>query len=139
MNTRLEKVVEENGFLSQNQFGFRKSHSTSNAILIISSAIAKAKMEGMDAGLTSIDLREAYDMVCRTSMFKKLRDLGIKGTFLALIEEYYTNDSVVYTANDGPTRPLYMTQGVKQCCMQPVSLLFNLFLIDIINEIHNLH
>ena len=137
MNKRLETVVESNGFLNQNQFGFRKSHSTTDAILIISAAIDKAKMDGMDAGLTSIDLRAAYDMVCRTTMFKKLRTLGINGTFLAIIEDYYTNDSVVYAVNDGTTKPLYMTQGVKQGCnLSP--MLFNLFLVDVIQEIHDL-
>ena len=65
MNKRLETVAEQNGFLSQNQFGFRKDHSTSDAIFIVSAAIDKAKIDGMDAGLASIDLSAAYDMVCR--------------------------------------------------------------------------
>ena len=137
MNTRLEQMVEHHGFLSQNQFGFRKTHSTSDAILIISAAIDKAKMESMDAGLASIDLSAAYDMVCRTTLFKKLRSLGINGTFLAIIEDYYTNDSVVYAVNDGVTKPLFMTQGVKQGCnLSP--LLFNLFMVDVVDEINNL-
>ena len=38
---------------------------------------------------------------------------------------------------DGTTKALYLSQGVKQGCnLSP--MLFNLFLVDVINKVHNL-
>ena len=135
LNVRLDKVVEKHKFLSEQQYGFRKNKSTADAIFVITAAIEKAKQEGMDAGLASIDLSAAYDMVSRTSLFKKLHSLGISGNFLEILQDYYTNDSVVYVVGQGLTKALYLTQGVKQGCnLSP--LLFNLFLVDVIEAIH---
>ena len=137
LNIRLEKVVEENNFLSDKQFGFRKKYSTADAVLVVSAAIDKARMDNLDAGMASIDLKAAYDMVSREALFKKLEELGLNGSFLKLIEDYYTGDSVVYVVGDSTTNPLFMTQGVKQGCnLSP--MLFNLFLVDVINRVHTM-
>ena len=137
LNIRLEEVVEENNFLSEKQFGFRKKYSTADAILVTSAAIDKARMDKLDAGMASIDLKAAYDMVSRDALFKKLESLGLNGSFLTLIEDYYTGDSVVYAVGDEVTKALYMTQGVKQGCnLSP--MLFNLFLVDMINKVHDM-
>ena len=135
LNVRLDRVAERQKFLTEQQFGFRKNKSTADAIFVITTAIEKAKQEGMDAGLASIDLKAAYDMVCRKSLFKKLHSLGISGNFLEILQDYYTNDSVIYNVGTGVTKALYLTQGVKQGCnLSP--LLFNLFLVDVIKAIH---
>ena len=55
LNVRLDKVVEKQKFLSEHQFGFRKNKFTSDDIFVVTTAIEKAKQEGMDAGLASID------------------------------------------------------------------------------------
>ena len=137
LNIRLEEVVEENKFLSEKQFGFRKKYSTTDAVLVVSAAIDKARLDNLDAGMASIDLKAAYDMVSREALFAKLESLGLNGSFLQLIEDYYTGDSVVYAVGDGVTKPLYMTQGVKQGCnLSP--MLFNLFLVDMINKVHEM-
>ena len=137
LNIRLEEVVEENKLLSEKQFGFRKKYSTADAVLVTSAAIDKARLDKMDAGMASIDLKAAYDMVSREALFKKLESLGLNGSFLALIEDYYTGDSVVYVVGDEVTKALYMTQGVKQGCnLSP--MLFNLFLVDMINKVHDM-
>ena len=137
LNIRLEEVVEENKLLSEKQFGFRKKYSTMDAVLVTSAAIDKARMDKLDAGMASIDLKAAYDMVSREALFKKLETLGLNGSFLTLIEDYYTGDSVVYAVGDEVTKALYMTQGVKQGCnLSP--MLFNLFLVDMINKVHDM-
>ena len=137
LNIRLEEVVEENNFLSDKQFGFRKQYSTADAVLVVSAAIDKARMDNLDAGMASIDLKAAYDMVSREALFNKLESLGLNGSFLKLIEDYYTGDSVIYAVGDGTTKPLFMTQGVKQGCnLSP--MLFNLFLVDMINKVHSM-
>ena len=137
LNIRLEEVVEENNLLSEKQFGFRKKYSTSDAVLVTSAAIDKARMDKMDAGMASIDLKAAYDMVSREALFKKLESLGLTGSFLELIEDYYTGDSVVYAVGEQVTKALYMTQGVKQGCnLSP--MLFNLFMVDVINKVHDM-
>ena len=97
--------------MTEQQFCFGKNKSTADAIFVITTAIEKAKQEGMDAGLASIDLKAAYNMICRKSLFKKLHSLGISGSFLEILQDYYTNDSVIYSVGTGVTKALYLTQG----------------------------
>ena len=86
--------------------------------------------------MASIDLKAAYDMDSREALCNKYDSLGLNGSFLKLIEDYYTGDSVVYAVGDGATKPLFMAQGVKQGCnLSP--MLFNLFMVDMINDMIN--
>ena len=63
LNMRLMNLVEEKSLLSDKQFGFRKERSTQDAILVVATAIEKAKADGDDAALAFIDLKAAYDKV----------------------------------------------------------------------------
>ena len=50
LNTRLEQIVEENNMLCDLQYGFRKRKSTMDAIMVVTTAIEKAKLDDLDAG-----------------------------------------------------------------------------------------
>ena len=50
LNTRLEHIVEENNMLCDLQYGFRKRKSTMDAIMVVTTAIEKAKLDDLDAG-----------------------------------------------------------------------------------------
>ena len=135
LNTRLSLLAEQQNWLSERQFGFRKGRSTQDGILIVSAVIEQAKADKLDAGIACVDLAQAYDSVDRKVMFKKLERLGIKGSFLTLLNDYYTNDFVKFDIGGQLTKPMYLKQGVKQGCnLSP--LLFNLFLVDMIEDIH---
>ena len=56
LNIPLEEIVEENNFLSDKQFGFRNKYSTSSdAVLVVSAAIDKARMDNLDAGWNGVN------------------------------------------------------------------------------------
>ena len=50
LNTRLEHIVEENNMLCDLQYGFRKRKSTMDAIMVVTTAIEKSKLDDLDAG-----------------------------------------------------------------------------------------
>ena len=51
LNTRLEQIVEENNMLCDLQYGFRKRKSTMDAIMVVTTAIEKSKLDELDAGI----------------------------------------------------------------------------------------
>ena len=126
---RMTTIVEREGMLQDNQFGFRKKRATEDAILLFNTVLTEAKLRKIDLYLSFVDLEKAYDRVSRPALFKKLLDLGFGGQVYDLIRDMYTGDSLYIQVNGELCRVLYLTQGVKQGCnLSP--LFFNLLMID---------
>ena len=63
----------------KNQFGFRKQHSTSHAIITLVEKVSKALDKGKIVVGVFLDLKKAFDTVNHTILFKKLELYGIRG------------------------------------------------------------
>ena len=61
------------------QFGFRKSHSTSHAIITIVERVSKALDMGKYGVGVFLDLNKAFDTVEHTILLRKLEQYGIRG------------------------------------------------------------
>ena len=76
--------LESNNVLYKQQFGFRKSYSTAQALLNIAQKIMDALDKGNYACGVFIDLQKAFDTVDHEILLKKLSHYGICGTALSL-------------------------------------------------------
>ena len=73
---QLINYLEATNQLSPHQFGFRKHHSTQDAVTFFADHIRKGIDLGSLTGAVFIDMRKAFDTVNQTLLLNKLNDLG---------------------------------------------------------------
>ena len=72
--------------ISPYQFGFRSHRSTGQAILAIRCLLQRRIKNHQPLCMTFIDLKKAFDSIDREVLFISLRDFGIPGDIISLVE-----------------------------------------------------
>ena len=130
--SRLYGFLDSKGIISDSQFGFRKGHSTANAIQYSSNIINNSIKNKKHILGIFIDLSKAFDTLDHTILLQKLENYGIRGIANELLKSYLTNRQQ-YTSilnETSSTEPI--KYGVPQgSVLGP--LLFLLYINDIIN------
>ena len=75
--------------LCDNQFGFRKNHSTTLALIDLHDKISSALDNGELAVGVLLDLSKAFDTVDHSILFDKLEHYGIRGLSLKWVMSYF--------------------------------------------------
>ena len=88
---RLLNYLNEYNILLNNQYGFRKNHSTSLALIHLLDKITTAFDEKKYTIGIFLDLSKAFDTVDHEILFEKLAHYGIRGSALEWIKSYFTN------------------------------------------------
>ena len=132
MYNRIYSFATSQKLLNQNQFGFRKGHSTSHAInhsvSVINNSIKNLKHT---LGIF-IDLSKAFDTIDHKTLLTKLDRYGIRGSANNLIKSYLTNRTQYTEALGEKSDQLVIQFGVPQgSVLGP--LLFIMYINDITN------
>ena len=80
MYNRLMQCVEKFKILNNNQFGFRSSHTTTQAVMMITDKIKMAIERKYYACGIFLDIEKAFDTVDHGILLAKLKHYGIRGT-----------------------------------------------------------
>ena len=91
LNTRLQKYLEENNILVNEQNGFRASRSCIDHIYTLCTILRNRKLMGQDTFLAYIDFQKAFDSVDRNFLLYKLSKIGITGQFYQEISSMHSN------------------------------------------------
>ena len=116
MYNRLLRFLNNHNILSDNQYGFRKHHSTASAYALtclydkISSAIDNKECT---VGIF-IDLSKAFDTVDHNILISKLEHYGARGTSLRGFESYLSNRQQYVEFNGVSTESCKIKCGVPQ-------------------------
>jgi hypothetical protein len=96
--TRLNSFLFKFNILYENQYGFRKNHSTVMALLSLVDKVADAMDKKKASAAVFLDLSKAFDTIDHDILLKKLSHYGIRGIALDLLQSYLNNrsQSVVY-------------------------------------------
>ena len=111
---RLYKYLTKFKILYDYQYGFRKNHSTNQALIEITDYL-KAAIDGkkLICGIF-LDLTKAFDTVNHNILIKKLYNYGIRGVANKLIESYLTNRHQYVTLGNTHSKKQEIKCGVPQ-------------------------
>ena len=136
LNKRLQKFLESNNILAEEQNGFRAGRSCIDHIFVMCTVLRNRKLLGFDTFLSFIDYKKAFDSVDRDLLLFKLSNIGIHGHMYTAISSLYSNPKSRVILNDYETDYFDCPIGVKQGdCLSPT--LFAIFINDLANEVKN--
>ena len=114
MFKRLTKFLEKHHILNENQFGFRGSCSTIQAMLLIADKIQRAiENKKISCGIF-LDLSKAFDTVDHTILIKKLEYYCVRGTACDWFRSYLHDIKVFVTIGNSSFKERAVTCGVPQ-------------------------
>ena len=134
----LEKIVhskdtafwEVTNFLSKEQGGFRKDHSTVATIADLTDDLFRNSNQGKTTVAAFIDLRKAFETVNLAILIKKLENSGIRGNVLKWCKNYLSNRGQHTIAKGKCSVRLEVSCGVPQG-----SVLGPLFFLVYVNDV----
>ena len=114
MFTYVIEFLDENNILYEYQFGFRKHHSTSHAIITLVERVTKALDTGKYVVGVFLDLKKAFDTVDHAILLRKLECYGIKGNILNWFTSYLSYRSQYVEYNSKHSEIKHIHRGVPQ-------------------------
>ena len=109
---RVHPVIDK--VLWPNQNGFRKGRSTTSHILALCRLVEELKNHDMEAVLTFINFRKAFDSIDRGRMLQILKAYEIPPDIVAAIRVMYKNTSALVITPEGNNEQFAIDTGVLQ-------------------------
>ena len=130
MYNRLIRFLEDFNILFENQFGFRKLHSSYMALMVLTDKLIKSLEKGEFVIGVYLDFSKAFDTVDHAILLSKLSHYGVRGNALQWFKSYLS-DRKQYVTYNGVSSPVNnITCGVPQgSILGP--LLFLLYINDL--------
>ena len=113
LNNQLTKVID-NGFIDDNQYGFRQGHSTEDAILQFANKVQKELALKNHVVLVFVDVSKAFDSCDHEILINKIKRTGMDVNGINLMKSYLLNRKQVVIVNGKNGGTFEINIGVGQ-------------------------
>ena len=136
MYSRMLEYLETYKILINNQFGFRKYHSSYMALMVLMNELITSLENGESVIGVFLDFSKAFDTVDHRIFFNKLEHYGIRGNALSWFQSYLTDRKQYVTYNGATSTKRSIKCGLPQgIILGP--LLFLIYINDLFLVCHN--
>jgi hypothetical protein len=128
--SRQEEHIETNHCLPDEQYGFRRQHSTTQQLLNVADRITHGFNSKLQTAAVSLDISKAFDKVWHTGLIFKMINLKFPDYLILITHSYLENRSFYVYRNKAKSTIRPIRAGVPQgSCLGPT--LFNIYTHDI--------
>jgi hypothetical protein len=114
LKNRLVNYFHKFKIITEHQFGFRKFHSTSDALLSLIYNAQKLLNLNYFCSFIFLDFKKAFDTISHNFLITKLYSYGIRGIPLQLLHAYLTDRSCQTLIEKDLSSPRIINLGVPQ-------------------------
>ena len=135
-NVILQKC-EQHLTCHDNQFGFKKKHSTDLCIYTLKEAINYYTRLGSPVFICFLDIEKAFDKINHRKLFQKLIKRKVPMYLVRLLIYWYVSQTFVVKWGNGFSSPFTISNGIRQGgIISP--FLFNVYMDSLSDELLNL-
>lgn len=114
VHAQLSTFLSDNGLIPDTQFGYRRHHSTTDALVLAIESITKARIGNQHTGVAFVDMSKAFDKVKHQVLINDLFALGISGTVLSWLADYLSERQQYVQVVQQVSTPYGSSCGVPQ-------------------------